>query len=97
MNTRLLFAMTLLQSADYLTTRAARMLGGWEANPFLRDALGLPDLWLVSLAKVAGVLLFTWLLVRCSRERVPLLLCVLMTVVVAQNLMALYGLSLGGL
>jgi len=95
MNHRLLFAMTLLQSADYLTTRAARTLGGLETNPFLRDALGLPDLWLVALAKVAAVLLFT-LLVRNFRKRVALMLCVLMTVVVMQNLIAFLGLSLGG-
>ena len=94
MNLRLLFAMALLQSADYLTTRAARMLGGLEMNPFLRDALGLPDLGLVALAKTAGVLLFTWLLIRNFRKRVAVALCLLMTIVVVQNLIALYGLSL---
>ncbi len=82
--------MALLQAADYLTTLTGRMLGARETNPCLRDLSGLPDMYLVALTKLGGVLLFM-ALVRNYRQRVALLLCLLMVVVVTQNLLALYS------
>ncbi len=90
MHLRLTFTMALLQAADYITTMTGRMLGAIETNPFLRDLSGRPDMYLVALTKLGAVLLFM-LLVRNYRQRVALLLCFLMVVVVTQNLLALYG------
>jgi hypothetical protein len=88
----LLFAINILNLADFAFTLNVLSAGGGEANPVMRGLFALGPVW-AGIFKVAAVGLASWLMWRCRRFRCALKVTVIMAALFAAVLgYHLYGL-----